>query len=283
MSGAAGAAVFSAESLDANRNGQLSDWQRRALRNGLGWRHSGLTGLVGRAVDPVARDVEAGFVQYMDGAMRKLPPQQQYGNLPARHFLEVGNRTAGVVRFRCSREIYNFAPDAAMVRLYYLPRSAHVVNLELLPVAPVGADGPAQAVRYWQGATMAHDEVGRLEAAAQMAAMEATVTAAPGPAAGGPPGAPAGAPAAGPGELAGALIGTWLSPFLNVSFRADGTLAAHLPDGSDHQGQWSLGPGGRLHATVMGSPMEAGASVSGGILTLVLDGQALTLHRGADR
>jgi hypothetical protein len=33
----------------------------------------------------------------------------------------------------------------------------------------------------------------------------------------------------------------------------------------------------------MGSPMEARASVSGGILTLVLDGQALTLHRGADR
>ena len=43
------------------------------------------------------------------------------------------------------------------------------------------------------------------------------------------------------------------------------------------------GPRWAAARDVMGSPMEARASVSGGILTLVLDGQALTLHRGADR
>jgi hypothetical protein len=132
-------AAFSPESLDANRSGLLSDWQRSTLKNVLSTRHSGLAGLVGRAVDPMARDVQDGWVQVIEGALAKPPPEQApYGNMPSRHFLRVSNRTAGIQQFRCARDIYDFAPDAGMVRLYYLPRAAHCVNLELLPAAPAG-------------------------------------------------------------------------------------------------------------------------------------------------
>jgi hypothetical protein len=134
-------AVFSAEALDANRNGQLSAGQRRELQAGLGRKHSGLTGLVGRALDPLAKDLQAGCVESIEGAIRKRPPQSMYGGtapIAYRYRVLVANREVGSQEFRCSREIYEFAPDAGMVRLFYLPRSPWVVNLELLSAAPAG-------------------------------------------------------------------------------------------------------------------------------------------------
>jgi hypothetical protein len=66
-------AVFSAEALDANRNGQLSGGQRREIQAGLDRKHSRLTGLVGRAFDPLAKDLQAGYVESIEGAIRKTP------------------------------------------------------------------------------------------------------------------------------------------------------------------------------------------------------------------
>jgi hypothetical protein len=196
-----------------------------------------------------------------------------------RYRIQVANREAGNREFRCSREIYEFAPDAGMVRLYYLPRSPWVVNLELLPDAPagnaLGEEGPAQAVASWAAARKAHDEVGTAEALAQIAALRREQESAV------PDAKPATGLPADPRALAEAIIGTWESPFLNVSLRQDGTFAARLPDGSDHQGQWSVDTSGRLHANVMGSPIVADASVDADELTLVLDDQALKLRRAA--
>ena len=52
--------VFSADALDANQNGRLSADQLRALETGIKSKHSGLTGLVGRAFDPLVKDAKTG-------------------------------------------------------------------------------------------------------------------------------------------------------------------------------------------------------------------------------
>ena len=44
-------------------------------------------------------------------------------------------------------------------------------------------------------------------------------------------------------------------------------------------GRWSLDPAGRVHTDVMGSPMIIDDSVTGDVLTLVINGQALNLRR----
>jgi len=44
-------------------------------------------------------------------------------------------------------------------------------------------------------------------------------------------------------------------------------------------GSWSVDPGGRVVTDVMGASMAIGASVAGGVLTLVINGQALNLRR----
>lgn len=276
-------AVFSAEALDANRNGQLSAGQRRELQAGLGRKHSGLTGLVGRTFDPLAKDLQDGRVESIEGAITKRPPQSLFGGtapIAYRYRIQVANREVGNQEFHCSREMYEFAPDAGMVRLFYLPHSPWVVNLEFMPDAPVGTtlgvEGPAQAAASWAAARKAHDEVGAAEARARIAALQggqASAAAKTGPSTELP---------ADPRVLAGAIIGTWESPFLNVSFRQDGIFAARLPDGSELQGQWSMDTSGRLHADVMGSPMVAEASVDADELSLVLNGQPLRLRRAAN-
>jgi hypothetical protein len=273
-------AVFSAESLDANRAGRLSDRQRGTLATWMGRRHAGLTGLLSRPLDPIARDVQDGVVLFSEGALTKPPPEQApSGALPSRHFLDVASREDGVRRFRCDRNLYDFAPAAGFVRLYYLPRTPYAVNLEVLPAAASvgptpGADMPRQVTDRMQQARWARDRVGMAEAAAQMAALGESMTAAGG-AAGPGPGQPAD-----PRALAAALTGTWLSPLMNISLHPDGSFAARFSDGSDHQGQWSVDGAGQLHATIMGAPVAAAATVRGDKLTLVLDGQALTLRRG---
>ena len=61
------AEVFSPEALDANRNGELSDDQRSELESGLDRKHSGLTGLIGRRLDPLADDVKTARVESIEG------------------------------------------------------------------------------------------------------------------------------------------------------------------------------------------------------------------------
>jgi hypothetical protein len=81
--------------------------------------------------------------------------------------------------------------------------------------------------------------------------------------------------------LAEAIVGSWTSPLLSVTFDQDGGLTAHMPDGSNPGGRWSVDQSGRLNADVMGTPMVAEASVHGDVLTRVMDDQRLNLQRSA--
>ena len=157
MSGSA----FAPDALDTNQAGQLSAEQRgrleAAVRNNLGR-------ILGRALRrsfPLARDLEVGRVESIEGAVSKkigsnwdyivgsMLANTQRGNEPTSYRLSVANRELGIQEFRSDQDVYEFAPEAGMVTLFYLPQSRWVVNLELLPDAPVDVSqgGVAQRQR----------------------------------------------------------------------------------------------------------------------------------------
>jgi hypothetical protein len=267
-------------SLEANRSGQLSEVQLNDLHNLIGRRTKGLIGRALHSHDSLAKDVNDGQVESIEGAITKktirYTDDGDGASAPPSYRMWVANREVGNQEFHPPYDIYNSAPDAGMVRLFYLPRSRRVVNLELLPDPPVedlSFDGVKRVLATGFKAWRAHDKVGGAEARAEMAAMEHEMQSY---VADSPP--PAGQQL-GPDALTEAIVGSWTSPFLSVSFHADGTLTGRLANGVEQQGRWSVDSDGRLRADVMGASQVAQASVAGDELSLAIDGRWLKLRR----
>jgi hypothetical protein len=227
-----------------------------------------LTGLIGRAFDPLSKDLSTGQVESVEGAITKERQRVNVGAAIPRLRIAVASREAGRQEFRSPVDIYEFAPRMGMVRLFYLPYSRFIVNLELLPDAPTDEDPGG-----WMAAHKAHDKVGEAMAFAQVAAQKrefetymARQTFSLDQ-------------RSEPAVLQAAILGDWENPFLRLSFREDSMLTAHLPDGSDHEGTWSVDAESRLHTDVTGARMVAEASVNADELTLFRDGRALKLRR----
>ncbi|MGO9974867.1 MAG: hypothetical protein ACLP01_19105 [Solirubrobacteraceae bacterium] len=266
---------FDDDALGANRSAALSERQLARLQNHVSRKDSGILGPALRRTDPLAKDVREGKVASIEGAITKRILQFD-GSVPAAHRIWVANRQAGNQEFHSPVDIYEAAPDGGFVRLFHLPRSRWVVNFELLPDPPIenlSATGATQAIRTWLGAASRHDAVGAAEARAEITAMGRQLQSylpreAP----------PAGAPSENR-PLEQAIIGSWESPFLTVSFRADGTLSARTAGHGDQQGRWSVDPGGRLVADVAGAAFAGDASVADDALTVDIGGRWLRLRR----
>jgi hypothetical protein len=276
----------SEEALEANRAGRLSEQQRRELDAAARQHHGGVVGLAFRRVLPLGKDVQAGRVDAIEGAVTKRMGTDIAYNLtgavpqspaPTSYRIWVANRELGNQEFRTSQDIYESAPEAGIVRLFYLPRSRWVVNLERLPDLPVDVsqEGIAQALSDTRAARDARDKVGAAEARAEWAALERGIEAYV-PKAGAPPG-----PAGDPGALRTAIVGTWSSPFLDVTVRADGTLTTRVPGAGEQSGRWSVDAEGRLHLDAMGSTQVVEASVEGEWLALGIQGQSFRLKRSS--
>ena len=159
------------------------------------------------------------------------------------------------------------------MKVYYLPHSHQLVNMERLPDRPLPADAfksPQVAQDLAQG-MRSHDlnqvAEARAEAAALGNALQAAITKGATP----PPDG-----ARDPRPLAEAIVGAWDSPLMSVSFAADGTLNATMPGGRQRSGTWSIDWSGHLLSDITG-PTEAW--VSGDQLTVTIGGQGLTFRR----
>ncbi|MGO9955894.1 MAG: hypothetical protein ACLP50_07900 [Solirubrobacteraceae bacterium] len=196
---------------------------------------------------------------------------------PPAYRIWVANRELGKQEFNSPEDLYESAPSAGMVRLFYLPLSRHVVNLECLPDAPVDDISPATVRQVLVGALSSwrsHDKIGQAEARARMEAIghaaERYVS--------------NDRPASGQQNqvaLAEAIVGAWSSPLVDLSFHADGTLEARRPGRDAEQGSWSVDSSGRLHADVMGFRQVAEASVADDQLSLGISGRWLKLRRAS--
>jgi hypothetical protein len=302
---------FPADALEANRAGRLTDQQRRDLRGQsrglrkaelqfaviltiiglLVWfaegpaKYATVKPLVGIAcliiagflvvraflgADPLTHDLRSTNVQSVEGAITKTSvTAHSRGTSSTSYFFIVSGTKLKVSRFE-----YQAAPEAGIVKVYYLPHSHQLVNMERLPDRPLPPDAfksPQTAQDLLQG-MRSHDPNQVAETRAEAAAMgnvlkaEIAKAATPLPAEAQQDQRP----------LAEAIVGAWDNPIMSVSFAADGTLNATMPGGRKRTGTWSIDWSGHLLSDITG-PTEA--SVSGDQLTVKIGGQGLTFQR----
>ncbi|HYM66259.1 MAG TPA: hypothetical protein VEW68_03110 [Patescibacteria group bacterium] len=306
---------FPQDALETNRAGRLTDAQRRGIRGRsrgfrkaelqfavvftviglLVWfaegpaRYANVKPLVGigfliiagmlvvrafTGVDRLTQDVRSGRVESVEGAIAKVENRVSGGGPgTTSYFFHVAGK-----RITVSRSEYEAAPDAGYVRVFYLPHSLELVNMERLadkPLAPDALKSPEVAQQLFQ-AMRSHDEVTAAEARAQAAHMESTMKAALQSGAVPPP-------AAGrdPRPLQEAILGSWSNAVMSVSFAADGTLSAVMPGGMRRSGHWSVDSAGNFQSDVTGPLTPAEAWVSGDELTVTIGGTGLTFQRVA--
>ena len=223
-------------------------------------------------VDALTLDLRAKRVESVEGAIAKRQDfsQGRSSGQAYYYYLDVAGRS-----FRVGQTGYEAAPDAGFVKLYYLPRSHHVVNLERLPDRPLPAGTtPRDVIREVGTALRSHDQVARAEAFADMAALgnafKAQTT---------QPAAPPPANLRDPRPLQQAILGTWQNTVMTVTFSRDGTVTATLPIGPERHGQWSVDAAGRLLADVTGHEQAVDAWVVGDKLTISAQGEGLTFTR----
>ena len=304
------AAALSTDALELNRQGRLTDDQRkgwdgveRAFRSDFGFAAlvcaflgvGLLTGFLSNKADPtrilggLGFLVAAGVLAYI-AVFRSQPMAQDLregrvasiegaigrermagsGGQPASHWLDVDGK-----RFACGLAAYEAAEQPGIVRLYYLPRSRKVVNFERLPDRPLPAgalDDPRAVLAQVAGALRSHDGTQRAEAMATMEAMKHEVAARATP-------PPADQRDARP--LAEAIVGAWRGPVMDVTFAADGAASARMANGMSMAGRWSVDGDGKLHLDGMGQDVATEAWIAGDALTVLMDGHPMPFRRAA--
>lgn len=220
--------------------------------------------------DALSRDLRHRQVQSADGAIGKRTGSYSARGARRTHWLDVGDGT-----YRVSPSGYDAAPDAGIVRVYFLPRSRRVVNLERLPDAPFkGGITPHGVLATIGEALLSGNRREINEIRAQGALFfEAAKAARDEPVA---PPAPS---ARDPHPLAQAIVGTWTSALMTVTFEPDGTVIGTLFGGVHRRGRWSVDGAGRLIADVTGQREAANAWVAGNELTIAAEGTALRFTR----
>ncbi len=302
------------DALVANRNGALTDLQRKSLRRsdraarknnlvvvpvlavlcfmllrGAGpprnaWLRSsaGVGTLAIAAIlllrsfgvgDKLAVDLQNERVESIEGALGKRI-QHTYTGRSSRdfHYFDVAGHS-----FEVPGGLYRAAPDAGIVRLYFLPRSRTVVNLERLPDNPLSPDilgSPAEAIKVLATALLSRDRTQVADARAAFAAMRHMFTVATSGAATPPP-----PDERDPRPLSQAAVGRWRTGPLTLDFRPDGTVEFAAASGLTKSGRWWVDHQGRLHADAMGYDQVAQAWVARDALTISMEGKAVVFRR----
>jgi hypothetical protein len=225
--------------------------------------------------DSLTHDLRSGRVESVEGAITKTSiTSHGKSGTSTRHFFEVAG-----TRVNVWRDAYNAAPDAGMVRIYYLPHSHELVNMERMADTAMSGDAmkSPHLVQELVAEMLSHDPNKAAEARAHMATMSDAMKASMSKAAAPP------VQGAGARPLAQAIVGSWGNAVGTVTFAADGTLTADMPampGGGHRSGHWSVDESGHLVSDIMGGrAMPTGAWVSGDELTVNFGGNALTLER----
>jgi hypothetical protein len=289
---------FMTDALDANRHGELTDQQRngfaawarsrrRSAFSTAGYLAAGAAivlffasptasptaralipatalgiaaVLVIRAMtgaDALTRDLRTPRVETAEGPIGKRQMSGRGGPQNHVYWLDVGNQT-----FKVGRTTFADAPDHGIVRLYFLPHSRKIVNLERLANPPLPDLGTPQGlVDSLRTALTAPSRSERNEARAAIAGV-------------GPPAAAS----RDARPLAELIVGTWVSPLMTVTFSADGHVVLHML-GAERGGHWSIDGAGRLQSDIMGAPATTDAWVTGDQLTIALEDQNMIFTR----
>lgn len=301
-----GGGPFPADALDANRANRLSADQRTWLRSlaGNSRRNSMSIALVAAVLavillfladrggserilfgigllvvagfffvrgftgaDPLDKDLREGYVESVEGAISKRRVSTGGRSSSVTHWIDVEHR-----HMRAFKDQYDAAPDAGYVRVYYVPHSMRVVNLESLPDRAGDAEAvasPKDVAKLAASSLFSLDEVKSAEARAKLAAAGHAMQAGDRPPDAGLDARP----------LAEAIVGRWTNGMVTLEFDADGTVAVTMPMGQERKAHWSVDAQGRLVADVMGEKEAGEAWVAGDRLSIKQGGDGIVLTR----
>jgi hypothetical protein len=218
--------------------------------------------------DSVTDDVRRGLVESVQGPLSKHVVS---GRTESSYFIDVARR-----RLRIWRDGYESLPDAGIVRVFFLPRSHRVVNVQRLPdpaVATPSLDSAHALFSDMLTARHAHDETAMAEKRAELGAMQTQLQrqifsdATP----------PANMDAT---QLSESIAGTWTNPLATITFNADGSLRTTIM-GRERDGHWSIDSAGMLHSDAFGSDEAAQAWITDGELTVNATGRSMRFARAA--
>ncbi len=307
------------DALDTNRAGRLTDVQRdrlrgmsRGTRKGelqlagvlaviglLVWFAAGparyatvkpllgiafliLAGaLVVRALlgaDSLTNDLRSGRVESVEGSVSRWSESTHSRNATSHSYYV---QVAGV-RVVTARDTYDQVPDAGVVRMYYLPHSKHLVNLERLadrPLPEAALAGPQTAlhdVKDMLVGSLTGNVTRSADAKAELQAIADALTGGTGTGL-----TPPSTAAPDPRPLAEAIVGRWSNPLVSVTFAPDGSVSATLPGGVERSGRWSVDASGKLSVDVTGRQEAGDAAIAGDQLTISMGGEGLRLHRAS--
>ncbi|HEX7498490.1 MAG TPA: hypothetical protein VF344_08505 [Candidatus Limnocylindrales bacterium] len=225
--------------------------------------------------DSLTQDMRSGRVEMVEGAIGKHKYEREGSHTTwTDHYLDVAGRS-----FEVDSTAFLAAPDVGYVRLYVLPRSHVIVNLERMPDRPLptgATTSTATIVADAITAARSHDTVKAAEARAELDAIGNALQAERSSAATPPP-----ADQRDPRPLAEAIVGTWQTGPMSISFLPDGTMVVRLPGGRERHERWSVGADGRLHASGDGRDTATDAWVAGDALTISENGQGMVYRRTA--
>jgi hypothetical protein len=225
--------------------------------------------------DSLTQDMRSGRVETVEGAIGKHHLDREGSHTRwTDYYLDVAGQS-----FEVDGNQYSAAPDAGYVRLYVLPRSHAILNLERMPDRPLPAGSTASPTATIAAAitsVRSHDPVKAAEARAELEAIgnamrdERTRAAAPPP-----------PEQRDPRPLSESILGTWKTGLMSLSFMPDGTMVATLPGGHQQRGSWSIGTDGRLHASDAGRERATASDawVAGDVLTISENGQGMAYRR----
>ena len=228
--------------------------------------------------DPLTQDLRSGRVETVEGAITKtsVSAHSRGSSSTSYYFTVAGTRVS------VGLAAYQAAPEAGMVRLYYLPHSHHLVNMERIADTSLSQEtmrSPEAVREIMKEAFHSHDPNQAAEARAHLATMGDVIKSAASKAT-----APPAAASRYSRPLAEAILGTWGNAMMSVTFAADGSLTADMPamGGGSRRGHWSVDSTGHLVSDVMGGgAMPTDAWVSGDELTVNIGTTGLTLQRQA--
>jgi hypothetical protein len=225
--------------------------------------------------DSLTQDMRSGRVEMVEGAIGKHHVEHEGSHTRwTDYYLDVAGQS-----FEVDSTANLAAPDVGYVRLYVLPRSHVILNLERMPDRPLPAGAttsPTETIAAAISAVRSHDPVQAAEARAELDAMKNAMEAERSRA-----GTPPSVDQRDPRPLAEAILGTWQTGPMSLSFLPDGTMVTTMPRGREERGRWSIGADGRLNASRTGRDSATDAWVAGDALTISENGQGMVYRRTA--
>jgi hypothetical protein len=226
--------------------------------------------------DALTQDLRGGRVDSVEGAITKTSVTSHgRGSSSTSYYFHVAGTKVNVWR-----GAYQAAPEAGMVKIYFLPHSHQLVNMERVADTAMSGDAmkSPHVVQDLVAEMRSRDPNQAAEARAHLATMGEEMKASTSSAVAPPPEA-----ARDERPLAETIVGTWGNALMSVTFAANGMLTADMPAmpvGGHRSGHWSVDASGHLVSDIMGGdPMPTEAWVSGDQLTINLAKNALTLQR----